>query len=53
MDKLLTMSEKELNRLEVIQRLEEKRLLQKEGAEMLGVSERQIRRVLKPYRQAH
>jgi len=52
MDKLLTMSEKELNRLEVIQRVEEKRLLQKEAAEMLGVSERQIRRLLRRYRTA-
>jgi transposase len=52
MDKLLTMSEKEINRLEVIQRVEEKRLLQKEAAEMLGVSERQIRRLVRRYRSA-
>jgi transposase len=52
MDKLLTMSKKELNRLEVMQRLDEKRLMQKEAAEMLGVSERQIRRLLRRYRQA-
>lgn len=51
MDKLLTMSEKELTRLEVMQRLDEKRLAQKEGAEMLGVSSRHIRRLLKRYRQ--
>ncbi len=50
MDKLLTMSEKELNRVEVIQRVKEKRLLQKEAAERLGVSERQIRRMLSRYR---
>lgn len=50
MDKLLTMSEKELNRVEVIQRVEEKRLLQKEAAEMLGVGERQIRRMVSRYR---
>jgi transposase len=52
MDKLLTMSEKELNRLEVIQRVKEKGLLQKEAAQMLGVSERQIRRLLRKYRMA-
>lgn len=52
MDKLLTMSEKELNRLEVMQRLEERRLAQKGAAVMLGVSERQIRRLLSRYRSA-
>lgn len=51
MDKLLTMSEKELGRMEVIQRVEEKRLVQKEAAEILGVSERQIRRLIRRYRQ--
>ncbi len=34
MDKLLTMSKKELTRLEVMQRLEEKRLKQREAADM-------------------
>jgi predicted XRE-type DNA-binding protein len=33
------MSKKELSRLEVMKRLEEKRLKQKEAAVMLGVSE--------------
>ena len=51
MDKLLTMSTKELTRLEVMKRLEEKRVKQKEAAEMLGVSERHIRRLLRTYRQ--
>ena len=51
MDKLLTMSEKELTRLDVMQRLGEKRLAQKEAAEMLGISTRQIRRLLGKYRQ--
>ena len=35
MDELLTMSKKELSRLEVIQRVEQKRLSQKEAAEIL------------------
>jgi transposase len=45
------MSKKELTRLEVIQKLEEKRLKQKEAAEILGVSERHIRRLLSAYQQ--
>ncbi len=45
MDGLLTMSKTELNRLKVMQRLEEKSLKQKKAAEMLGVSERYIRRL--------
>ena len=44
MDELLTMSKKELTRLEVIQRVEQKRLKQKEAAEILGISTRQVRR---------
>jgi transposase len=44
------MSTKELSRLEVIQRLDEKRLAQKEAAEMLGVSVRQVKRLIKSYR---
>lgn len=51
MDELLTMSKKELTRLEVMQRLEEKRLTQKEAAEMLEVSTRHIRRLLQSYRE--
>lgn len=50
MDKLLTMSKKELTRLEIMKRLEENRLKQAEAAEMLGVSERHIRRLLRAYR---
>lgn len=47
---LLTMSKKELTRLEIIQRLEEKLLKQKEAGEMLGISTRQIRRLLNNYK---
>lgn len=39
-----------MSRLEVMQRLDEKRLAQKEAAEMLGVSVRQVRRLLSRYR---
>jgi transposase len=48
---LLTMSEKEVNRLEVIQRVGERRLKQKAAAELLGVSERQVKRLVGRYRQ--
>ena len=51
MDKLLTMSKKEVTRKEVMQRIEAKRLKQKKAAEMLRVSERHIRRLLRAYRQ--
>lgn len=48
---LLTMSKKELTRLEVMQRLEEKRMKQKEAAVMLGISVRHVKRLLRAYRQ--
>ena len=51
MSELLTMSKKELTRLEVMQRLEEKRLKQKEAAVMLGISVRHVKRLLRAYRQ--
>jgi transposase len=50
MDELLTMSKKELTRLEVMQRLKDKRLTQKEAARLLGVSVRQIKRLWRAYR---
>ena len=49
MDNLL-MSRKELNRLEVMQKLSEKRLSQKEAGRILHLSTRQIKRLLKAYR---
>ena len=51
MDKLLEMSAKELSRLEVMQRLSRKQLSQKEAGKMLSLSVRQIKRLLKGYRQ--
>jgi transposase len=44
------MSANELSRLEVMQRLEGKRLKQKEAAGMLGITVRQIKRLLSKYR---
>jgi transposase len=45
------MSKKELTRMEIIQNLQGKRMKQKEAAEMLGISERHVRRLLSAYRQ--
>jgi transposase len=50
MDELLKMSAKELSRVEVMQKLSEKRMSQKEAGTMLHVSTRQIKRLLKIYR---
>lgn len=47
---LLTMSKEELNRLEVMGQLQEKRMGQKAAAEILGVSVRQVKRLLRTYR---
>jgi DNA-directed RNA polymerase specialized sigma subunit len=51
MDELITMSTKELTRLEVMQRLKEKRMTQKEAANLLGVSTRQVKRLWRRYKQ--
>jgi len=51
MDKLLDMSAKELNRLEVMQKLSEKRMSQKEAGRILDLSVRQIKRLDRVYRQ--
>jgi len=45
------MSNKELTRLEVMQRIEEKRLTQKEAAHILGLSIRHVRRLYRAYRE--
>ena len=50
MDKLLTMSNREITRLEVMQRLKDKRLRQHEASRMLGVSVRQIKRLFRAYK---
>ena len=44
------MSNREITRLEVMQRLQEKRLTQKVAAEMLGLSTRQVKRLLRAYK---
>ena len=50
MDKLLTMSNREITRLEVMQRLKDKRLTQKEAARLLGISVRQVKRLFRAYK---
>ena len=51
METLLTMSKTELNRLEVMQKLSEKRMTQAVAADLLGISVRQVKRLLGKYRQ--
>jgi transposase len=51
MDKLLEMSAKELTRLEVMQRISRKQMSQTEAGRLLSLSVRQIKRLLKAYRQ--
>lgn len=50
MDELLTMSKRELTRLEVMQRIQQKRLTQKEAAGMLDLSIRQVKRLYRAYK---
>jgi transposase len=47
---LLTMSKEELSRLEVMEHLQEKRMGQRTAAEILGVSVRHVKRLLRSYR---
>jgi len=51
MDELLPMSTKELSRVEVMQKLSEKRMSQKEAGRSLHLSTRQIKRLHRAYRQ--
>lgn len=51
MDNKVTMTQKELTRLEVIQSLEAGRMIGREAATLLGVSERQVKRLRKAYRE--
>jgi transposase len=50
MEETIPMSSKEISRLEVMQRLKDKRLGQKEAAQLLGLSVRQVKRLWKSYR---
>jgi transposase len=46
------MSEKEISRLEVMKKVAEKRMKQREAASILGISRRQVKRLLRAYRAA-
>jgi len=49
-DELLNMSNREITRLEVMQRLKEKRLTQKEASRLLRISIRQVKRLFWAYK---
>ena len=51
MEDILTMSQDELKRLHVIRKAIDKRIKQREAAEVLGLSQRQIRRLVKRVRE--
>ena len=52
MGEMLLMSKKEINRLSVIQDVGKKRMTQREAGERLHLSERQVRRLLRRYKEA-
>ena len=52
MDPLLPMSQRELTRLEVIQRVKRKTLKQRQAAELLSISVRHVKRLCKAYQRA-
>lgn len=50
-EELITMNNKEILRLRVIEKFSEKRLRQSEASNLLGISCRQVKRLLRAYRQ--
>ena len=50
METLITMSAKELNRAEILGRVIDKRLSQVRAAELLSMTDRQVRRLLERYK---
>lgn len=51
MEDILTMSQRELKRLHIVRKVMDRRIKQKEAAELLRMSERQIRRMVKRVRE--
>lgn len=51
MEKILTMSQKELKRVKILEQIERKKITVSEGSEALGISIRQSYRILKRYRE--
>ena len=50
METLLTMSTQELDRVSVMEKLVDRRLTQKQASQLLRVTDRQVRRLLRAYR---
>ena len=50
MQGLICMSHRELTRLEILERIEDRRLNQTQAATMLGMTPRQMRRLVRSYR---
>ena len=48
---IITMSREEIRRVGLIQRVEERRITQKHVGKVLGISERQVNRLVKRYRE--
>jgi len=51
MQELLTMSRKEIDRVGVIQRVSDKQMTQGEASRIIGVTDRQVRRILAGFKQ--
>jgi hypothetical protein len=51
MEKLLTMSKKEINRVKVLEQIEKCKITVRKGSELLSISQRQTFRLLKRYRE--
>ena len=49
---LVTMSRQELERVELMQRIQDRRTTQAEAAQTLGLTTRQVQRLYRAYRQA-
>jgi transposase len=50
MERLITMSTKELGRAEILSKLKQKAISQLQAAEILGISNRQVRRLYREYK---
>ena len=50
LEEVLTMSSKELKRLEMVQKVIERRVLQRDAAEYLSIGTRQVKRLVASYR---
>ena len=51
MERIITMSTKELDRAEILSKLQQKVLSQAQAADILGISGRQVRRLYRGYKE--